>query len=119
MLPHEQILSSRFRENSKSVLRDEEEGAQINEKDNIYVASLRSLRLSSRFKIQPEVEDSLYSPKSCPICCEDYQKGDDIAWSKNEKCHHAYHVDCLLEWLAQHNDCPMCRESYFCFDNEE
>jgi len=113
VLPHEQILSSRFRENSKSVLRDEEEGAQINEKDNIYVASLRSLRLSSRFKIQPGVEDSLYSPKSCPICCEDYQKGDDIAWSKNEKCHHAYHVDCLLVWLAQHNDCPMCRESYF------
>ena len=57
-------------------------------------------------------DESLYSPRSCPICCEDYVKGDDVAWSKNEDCCHAYHTDCIVPWLMDHDDCPMCRCVY-------
>ena len=61
------------------------------------------------------IQDSLYNPKTCPICCEEYEKGDDIAWSKNERCCHAYHTDCILPW---HSDCPMCRNDYLCLQDE-
>jgi hypothetical protein len=64
---------------------------------------------SSAFTSAPS---SAYSVNECPICCEDYARGDDIAWSKNEACCHAYHTDCILEWLMNHDDCPMCRNNY-------
>lgn len=109
VLPHEEELSFRFQ------INDGKDVNQKDSKDNIYVESLRSIRANSSFlgvPVDEECHDSLYSPQACPICLEDYKKGDDIAWSKNEKCHHAYHVDCIMEWLMKNNDCPMCREQY-------
>ena len=119
ILPHEKPLSSRYGKITKT---DEEaqppmpssDDEPVTMKDDIYIESLRSLREnSSRNLVNNDVEDSsLYSPKVCPICCEEYKKGDDIAWSKNENCYHAYHVDCIMEWLKEHDNCPMCREKY-------
>jgi len=54
----------------------------------------------------------VYSLKNCPICCETYVNGDDVAWSRNEHCWHAYHTDCILEWLLKHDDCPICRNGF-------
>jgi len=89
----------------------------VNKKDDVYVASLRSLRDGMGISVRDTVdEDSLYTPRCCPICCEDYRKGDDIAWSRNEECHHAYHVDCILQWLMDNHDCPMCRAQYIDLD---
>ena len=49
----------------------------------------------------------------CAICLEEYQIGDEIAYSRNTKCHHAFHKNCVLELLEQgHDDCPICRNSY-------
>ncbi len=53
-----------------------------------------------------------YSPKTCSICMERYSIGDDIAWSPNENCPHAFHVECIVRWLMTHSRCPMCRSSY-------
>lgn len=72
--------------------------------------SVGSFRYSSMVKSQSE--SSLFSPKSCCICCENYKRGDDIAWSKNQNCSHAFHVDCISLWLMEHDDCPICREKY-------
>ena len=116
VLPHEESTSLRLAKNeSKASVNDEEEGiVDTTKKDNIFVESLRSLlrENSLHIMVTTGAKDSLYSPRSCPICCENYQKGDAIAWSKNESCHHAYHVDCILEWLMEHEDCPMCRAKY-------
>ena len=79
-------------------------------KNDILVETMRSIRSSLNISIIDE--SSLYSPKSCPICCDDYAKGDDIAWSKNEQCCHAFHTDCIMQWLMNHDDCPMCRNNY-------
>jgi len=79
-------------------------------KNDILIETLRSIRFSLNISIIDE--SSLYSPKSCPICCDDYAKGDDIAWSKNEQCCHAFHTDCIMQWLMNHDDCPMCRNNY-------
>ena len=60
---------------------------------------------------------SLYSPTSCAICIERYSKGDEIAWSFNERCHHAFHLDCIVDWLMEHDDCPLCRQEFLKSDD--
>ena len=55
---------------------------------------------------------SLYSPRACPICLESYKEGDEIAWSHNEQCLHAFHLSCILDWLIKHDQCPMCQVNY-------
>ena len=77
-----------------------------------YVETLRSIQSRRNIENVDNVDELLYSPRSCPICCEDYVKGDDVAWSKNEDCCHAYHTDCIVPWLMDHDDCPMCRCVY-------
>ena len=108
-------------------LNDENEKKKTNFKHDIYIKeSIRrasstsrksSLRLSRKFSQRSSC--SLYSPKSCPICLEPYKVGDDIAWSKNEACVHAFHLDCIMDWLMMgHDDCPLCRQDYlFVGDN--
>ena len=114
VLPPENDLSSRL----NALLSDVEEGTIIS-KNDIYLESLRSIRDSLRIlpvavTDEKQSRSSLYhSPQTCPVCLEDYKKGDEIACSKNEKCPHSYHLDCILEWLMEHDDCPsMCREQY-------
>jgi hypothetical protein len=60
-----------------------------------------------------EYSASIYSSTFCAICVQDYTKGDKIAWSRNEKCHHAFHLHCIVEWLQLNGDeCPLCRINY-------
>ena len=42
------------------------------------------------------------------------KQGDEIAWSHNEECLHAFHVNCIIEWLIDNDECPMCRSNYIC-----
>ncbi|KAK2198146.1 bifunctional Zinc finger [Babesia duncani] len=48
---------------------------------------------------------------SCAICTDDYNKDEQILWLNKDKtmCGHAFHVDCIIPWLKQHNSCPVCR----------
>ena len=86
----------------------------VDKKDDICIETLRSIRsgMNLYLDLERNLDESLYSPRSCPICCEDYVKGDDVAWSRNEECCHAFHTDCIVPWLMDHDDCPMCRCVY-------
>jgi hypothetical protein len=44
---------------------------------------------------------------ACPICLGGYKKGDMLSASKH--CPHMFHKECILEWLEQHAECPLCR----------
>jgi len=79
-------------------------------KGTIYLRTSGSIR-SSLFRHDSSYS-SLYSPKSCSICFENYKIGDNICWSRNDSCPHAFHQECLTTWLLGHNDCPLCREHY-------
>ncbi len=43
---------------------------------------------------------------TCPICKDVYEKIGD---SYTLICNHAFHTECLKEWVEIHNECPMCR----------
>jgi hypothetical protein len=47
---------------------------------------------------------------SCCICLEAYRPGDRICAATITFCDHAFHKECIFEWLQNdHNDCPLCR----------
>jgi hypothetical protein len=52
------------------------------------------------------------SGTSCNICLMDYQIGEEVCWSPNEDCIHAFHKDCILDWLLRTRKCPVCRRDY-------
>lgn len=128
-MSHEAIINERAmriqslrnecqQEDSKN---QDEEAQQINfdTKNNIMVETLQSIRSSMNSNFTDDkMQDTLNNPRICPICCEEYETGDDIAWSKNEECCHAYHTYCILPWLMDHSDCPMCRNDYLCLRDE-
>lgn len=52
----------------------------------------------------------------CSICFQAFSKGQEISVSHNPNCHHYFHKDCILDWLARNGRCPSCRRHYL---NEE
>ena len=48
----------------------------------------------------------------CAICLQPYKVGDEICWSHNPHCVHAFHSICAQHWLLSHDDCPCCRNMY-------
>lgn len=74
----------------------------------------------------------------CSICLEDYSPNDTIAWAKdggdaptlssllsnasnnsNENgCDHIFHSACLVAWLQDHDECPLCRRKVVHADAE-
>jgi hypothetical protein len=57
----------------------------------------------------------------CSICLEPYEVGDVVAGMKSkhkkttskqkkeQRCKHWFHKECILEWLQDHDECPLCR----------
>mmetsp|Transcript_12035 Transcript_12035/g.26334 ORF Transcript_12035/g.26334 Transcript_12035/m.26334 type:complete len:145 (-) Transcript_12035:580-1014(-) len=58
-------------------------------------------------------DDDPGSHAECIICMMDYEVGDLVSWSRHQECRHAFHYHCLRSWLMTHQDCPICRRSYF------
>ena len=50
----------------------------------------------------------------CTICLCPYEDGDQISWSTEESCQHAFHTDCIIQWLAKKEEpqCPVCRQEF-------
>mmetsp|Transcript_12073 Transcript_12073/g.18345 ORF Transcript_12073/g.18345 Transcript_12073/m.18345 type:complete len:348 (+) Transcript_12073:315-1358(+) len=57
-------------------------------------------------------ENSSNSDNVCPICITEFEKDDDICISKNLECPHIFHMECMMEWLMRHDECPLCRQDY-------
>lgn len=42
----------------------------------------------------------------CAICLSEYETKDEVV---SLPCGHAFHKDCGMHWLVEHNVCPTCR----------
>ena len=53
-------------------------------------------------------------PSACAICLCPYEVGDEVTWSPEEVCQHAFHRDCIVSWLAKKSEhlCPCCRQCF-------
>lgn len=55
-------------------------------------------------------------PNCCAVCLGAYEIGDTVVWSCNSECSHAFHLDCIMEWLVKIHDgstpCPCCRQEF-------
>lgn len=74
-------------------------------------------------------------PISCAICLTEYAPNDHLSYSSNESCTHAFHTDCITQWLVALGkrqckmqrfsevpnekelvefglDCPCCRQEF-------
>jgi hypothetical protein len=63
----------------------------------------------------PEEEDLKSIPNNCAICLSEYVSGDTIVTSCNAMCPHAFHQECIVEWLVKMQvgaPCPCCRRTF-------
>jgi len=66
-------------------------------------------------------ESKRANKECCSICLEPYAVGDVVAGMKSkhkktaskhkkeQRCKHWFHKECILEWLQDHDECPLCR----------
>jgi len=47
----------------------------------------------------------------CAICLCEYEVDENIVWSNNKSCKHAFHECCILDYLQNQKEspCPCCR----------
>lgn len=48
---------------------------------------------------------------TCSICLSEFIEGENIKMLPN--CNHAFHPDCIDEWLEKRCNCPFCRTTVF------
>ena len=44
----------------------------------------------------------------CVICITDFRDGEQV---RTLPCFHKFHKDCIDEWLARDNKCPVCKQA--------
>merc|ERR1712217_887573 len=52
---------------------------------------------------------SLDLDKRCSICLVDFNVGDSL---RSLWCGHGFHQECVDRWLAQKDECPVCRVTF-------
>ncbi|CAI0431756.1 unnamed protein product [Linum tenue] len=44
--------------------------------------------------------------KKCSVCQEEYEGDDEVG---KLECGHGFHIQCIKQWLAYKNKCPVCK----------
>jgi len=65
-----------------------------------------------------QVSDEKEEKAHCSICLTEFRLGDELSWSRDLKCKHVFHSECLIPWLMKNNECPFCRENIVEDDND-
>ncbi|MCL7045388.1 hypothetical protein MKW94_002005 [Papaver nudicaule] len=83
---------------------------ELQERIGKVVIGLSKETISSHLKTRVHITTSVDSPEKeteiCTICQDGYENKDTIG---TLDCKHEYHEDCITEWLAQKNVCPLCK----------
>ena len=106
VLPDKSNISADSLRSSEMKLGDENhhEGGSM-----AFNASNRSTTFSSSFS-RPLSSWRRPSPKDeCCVCLESYNVGETICAPITTECNHVFHEACILQWLKNHDKCPLCR----------
>jgi hypothetical protein len=63
-----------------------------------------------------DLEQGTVSPLECSICLEPFVTNEIVSWSTNPACSHAFHHECIKEWLLRRAGCPFCRNAILAVD---
>lgn len=100
---------------------------KLNEGDN--VASMRNIIAAAQDRYEENKDGSAFirswksvvsstrtlSKQQCSICLDTYKTGETICWAKTDECDHIFHQECIMEWMKDHDDCPLCRTNLMSF----
>lgn len=48
--------------------------------------------------------------KSCAVCLEDFEPKQEVMLTP---CSHMFHEECIVPWVRDHGQCPVCRASFY------
>lgn len=60
---------------------------------------------------EASVKNFVGAKPECSICLDYYKAKETVCWAKNDDCDHIFHQDCIVQWLVDHDDCPLCRSN--------
>ena len=103
------LLSGAYSDAYKEVELSEKERYR---RMDIVTKSVYTRKLRMKNALCSETAPLRRSPSRCSICLEDYTEEDVICWSPNAKCDHIFHKCCIIEWLLENDQCPLCRCQY-------
>lgn len=69
--------------------------------------------------VDVESTTKIVTVEPCSICLNDYAEGEILCWSQNPKCQHCFHKECAINWLMDHEKCPLCRNNYLSLDGDD
>ena len=95
--------------------RNHEDPNEINGNNN----SSTSINTCRRQKSNLLLDDDDTSSRTCPICLGEYKEDEQICWSQNPHCSHAFHRSCADPWLLKHDACPCCRANYLITNDDD
>ena len=134
--PVQMVLSSgKFKESAMEDVVDVEQGAAISDNDetkrnqtlweeeDVYREETTFVEIPKQ-GLLASTSSSRLVPNLCAICLSNYEVGENIVWSSNPSCEHAFHADCMEHWLVKQRGpplCPCCRRDFVIdpFDDEE
>ncbi|KAL2934198.1 E3 ubiquitin-protein ligase MBR1 [Bienertia sinuspersici] len=67
---------------------------------------LRKAKLSVLHEMPSQPHISAEIEGKCSICQEEYEAEEEVA---KLECEHAYHLQCIEQWLVRKNACPVCK----------
>jgi hypothetical protein len=82
--------------------QEDEEDGDIHPKDESGPSSTSPSRWLSSWR-KPSAKDE------CCICLDGYHPGETICAAATPECNHVFHQECVVEWMKNHDECPLCR----------
>lgn len=97
----------------------EGEAKSVEEDSNCSIEEMPPLESAEQLTDDPAGEPANETDSSardrgtvCDICLLEFETGEAVAWSPNPACNHAYHEDCITDWLLRKPTCPSCRHNF-------
>ncbi|GMF23888.1 unnamed protein product [Phytophthora fragariaefolia] len=82
-------------------LSESNSSAPIQPRERLRLTVVTTMNQASKSEVSNEEDQA----DVCPICC------DGLSDPFTTACRHAFCTVCILQWLENNNDCPVCRQT--------